>query len=39
MQKEIDWYVQAYHQAEPAVNNRNVFAGNGFNANLSGCAV
>jgi len=39
MQKAIDWYVQAYHRSESAVNNGNVFVGNGFNADLSGRAV
>jgi len=31
MQKAIDRYVKAYHPSESAVNNRSVFAGNGFN--------
>jgi len=39
MQKTIDWYVQAYHHAESAVNNRNVFTGSGLNADPSGRAV
>jgi hypothetical protein len=39
MQKAIDWYLQAYHRLESAVNNRNVFAGNEFNADPSDRAV
>jgi type III secretory pathway lipoprotein EscJ len=39
MQKAIDWCVQAYYPSESAVNIRNVFAGNGFNASPSGRAV